>query len=134
MATATVGALISAYGVETLMWGSSHDRRTKIKTRFKNGKKLRVVHKLDQEQVRWIVREKLKDVLSDAEIARSMGVSARWVRKLWTRYRNTRPQDVAYPPRMGRPPDGPPGRKEHSAAISYCRQDRRMAVRLEATI
>ncbi|MBI1658858.1 MAG: transposase [Thaumarchaeota archaeon] len=134
MATATVDPRISAYGVETLVWGSSHDRRTKIKTRFKNGKKLRVVHKLDQEQVRWIVREKRKDVLSDAEIARSMGVSARWVRKLWARYRNTRPEDITYPPRMGRPPGGPPGRKEHSAVISCCRQDRRMAVRLEAII
>ena len=51
MATATVDPRISAYGVEMLVWRSSPDRRTKIKTRFKNGKKLRVVHKLDQEQV-----------------------------------------------------------------------------------
>ena len=120
--------------METLVWGSSHDRRTKIKTRFKNGKKLRVVHKLDQEQVRWIVREKRKDMLSDAEIARSMGVSARWVRKAVGQIPEYAARRHHIPARMGRPPGGPPGRKEHSAVISCCRQDRRMAVRLEAII
>ena len=33
--------------------------------------------------------------MSNAEIAESMGVSNRWVRKLWSRYRFTRPEDIA---------------------------------------
>ena len=75
-------SMISVHAVETLVCGSSHDSRTKIKTRFKNGKKLRVIHKLDEEQVKWIILQKHKKVMSDAEIAESMKVSARWVRKL----------------------------------------------------
>ena len=62
-----VDSTISACSVETLVCGSSSDRRTKIRTRFKNGKKLRVMHKLDEEQVRWVLTQKRKDVLSDAE-------------------------------------------------------------------
>ena len=60
-------SIISAYSVETLGCGSSSDRRTKIRTRFKNGKKLSVMRKLDEEQVRWILTQKRKDILSDAE-------------------------------------------------------------------
>ena len=52
MATSGVDTMISARGVEMKAGRSSHDRRTKIKTRFKNGKKIRVIHNLDEEQVR----------------------------------------------------------------------------------
>ena len=94
MSTSGVDTMISAHAVEMLVCGSSHDRRTKIKTRFKNGKKIRVIHKLDEEQVRWIMRQKANGQMSNAEIAEPMGVSDRWVRKLWSRYRFMRPEDI----------------------------------------
>ncbi|MDE0526732.1 MAG: DDE-type integrase/transposase/recombinase, partial [Thaumarchaeota archaeon] len=134
MAAKGVDPMISSRAVETLVCGSSHDPRTKIRTRFKNGKRLRVVRKLDEEQVKWIIRQKHKDEMSDTAIGESVGVSARWVRKLWSRYGSMPVEDIAYPPRMGRPPGGLPGRREHSAVISCCRQDRRMAVRLEVIV
>ena len=134
MATSGVDPMISARGVEMKAGGSSHDRRTKIKTRFKNGKKIRVIHKLDEEQVRWIVRQKANGQMGNAQIAESMGVSDRWVRKLWSRYRSTRPEDITWPPLMGRPVGGLPGRREHSAVLSCCSQGRRMAVRLETIV
>ena len=134
MATSGVDAMISARGVEMKAGGPSHDHRTKIKTRFKNGKKIRVIHKLDEEQVRWMMRQKANGQMGNAEIAESMGVSDRWVRKLWSRYRFTRPEDIAWPPQMGRPVEGLPGRREHSAVLSCCSQGRRMAVRLETMV
>ena len=134
MATSGVDTMISARGVEMKAGGSSHDRRTKVKTRFKNGKKIRVIHKLDEEQVRWMMRQKAHGQMGNAEIAESMGVSSRWVRKLWSRYRFTRPEDITWPPRMGRPVEGLPGRREHSAVLSCCSQGRRMAVRLETMV
>ena len=127
-------SMISTHAVEMKVCGSSHDRRTKIKTRFKNGKRFRVIHKLDEEQVRWIILQKHKGTSSDAEIAKSMKISARWVRKLWSRYRDMRIEDIRYPPRMGRPSEGLFGRREHAAVLSHCRHDRRMAVRLEILI
>lgn len=126
--------MMSARAVETKVCGQPRDRRTKIRTRFKGGKRLRVVHKLDEEQVKWIVRQKHKDEMSDAAIGGAMGVSARWVRKLWSRYRFARLEDITYPPRMGRPSGGLQGRREHSAVLSYCKRGRRMAVRLEKII
>ena len=42
MTVGGVDPMISSRAVETLVCGSSHDHRTKIRTRFKNGKKLRV--------------------------------------------------------------------------------------------
>ena len=94
---------ISTCRVKMMVCGSSHDRRTKIKTRFKNGKRLRVIHKLDEEQVRWIIRQKHNGLMSNTKIADSMGVSARRVMKLWSRHRYTRPESITYPPQMGRP-------------------------------
>ena len=134
MATSGVDTMIAARGVEMKAGGSSHDRRTKINTRFKNGKKIRVIHKLDEEQVRWIMRQKANGQMSNAKIAELMGVSDRWVRKLWSRYKSAPPEDITWPPRMGRPVEGLPGRREHSAVLSCCNQSRRMAVRLETII
>ena len=47
------------------------------KTRFKNGKNIRRIHKLDKEQIPWIIRQKVNGQISSAEIAESMGVSGR---------------------------------------------------------
>ena len=72
--------------------------------------------------------------MNNVEIVESVGVSARWVRKLWSKYKLTSPDDITYPLHMGRPSKGLAGRREHSAVISCCRNDRRMAVRLETII
>ena len=59
------------------------------------------------------MRQKANGQMSSAEIAESMGVSDRWVRKLWSRYRFTRPEDITWPPQMGQPVEGLPGPREH---------------------
>ena len=43
--------------------------------------------KLDPVKVEWIIRQKQKGQLTNRTIARSMGVSPIWVKKLWRRYR-----------------------------------------------
>lgn len=131
--TRQVDPMISRYAVETLVCGSPK-RRKKAKTRTKNGRKLLVVGKLDEEQVRWIIREKLKGELSNGTIAETQGVSVRWVQKLWARYKRRKPSDIVYPAPMGRPGNGLPGRREHSAVLSGCGLGRLMAVRLEAAV
>ena len=76
--------------------------------------------KLDESKVRHILRQSRKGILT-GEIAKSVGVSPRWIRLLCARYRNVDLKDVVYPLRMGRPKNGLPGRREQSAVIS-CRQ------------
>jgi putative transposase len=51
------------------------------------GRLYRVSLKLDPVKVAWIVRQKEKGQLPNRMIARSMGVSPIWVKKLWRRYR-----------------------------------------------
>ena len=109
MASRGVDPMVSVHAVEILVCGSSRDCRTKVRTRLKNGRKVRVIHKLDVAQVRWIIRQKRAGLANNVEIAESMGVSTRWIRKLWSRYGSTRPEDITYPPRMGRPPGGAGG-------------------------
>ncbi len=86
------------------------------------------------KQARWIVRQEREDDMSDVQIAKSTGVSARWVRKMLSRYGSVPVPEISYPPRTGRPAKGLPGRREHSAVISCCRQDMRMAVRQKVVI
>ena len=74
--------------------------------------------KLKESQVRWIIQEKHKGLLTNAEIAEPMGVSVRWVQKLWARHKRGNPQEISHPAPMGRPQAGLPGRKEHSAVLS----------------
>lgn len=38
--------------------GGAHDRRTNVKTGFKNGKKIRAIHKLGEEQTGRMMRQK----------------------------------------------------------------------------
>ncbi len=71
--------------------------------------------KLDQSKVEWIIQEKRKNS-RNKEIAASMGVSVRWVQKLWKRYRDK--DRIAYPAPMGRPKKCAPGRRDHSAVLS----------------
>ena len=74
--------------------------------------------KLDEGRVRWIVRQRRKGEMTDAQIAQTMKVSASWVRRLWRRFEGCEPKDIKYPARMGRPNNGIPGRREQSAVLS----------------
>ena len=73
--------------------------------------------KLDESKVRYILR-KSRNGTSTA-IAKEMNVSTRWIRKLCARCRNVDLKDVAYPIRMGRRPNGMPGRRGESAVLTY---------------
>ena len=74
--------------------------------------------KLDEGRVRWIVRQRRKGEMTDAQIAQTMKVSASWVRRLWRRFEGCEPKDIKYPARMGRPNNGITGRREQSAVLS----------------
>ena len=74
--------------------------------------------KLNESQVRWIVREKAKGILTNAQIAGTMGVTVRWVQKLQARHQNRPARDITHPVPMGRPCNGMPGCREHSAVLS----------------
>ena len=74
--------------------------------------------KLDESKVQYILRKHRKGV-STSEIAEEMNVSPRWIRKLCARYKDVDLKDVVYPIPRGRPPNGMPGRKEHSAVLTY---------------
>ena len=91
--------------------------RRRPKRRYIGKRKVRVMAKLDESKVRYILRQRRKGVPA-GEIAKTMGVSARWVRRLYARYRNVDLKDVTYPMRMGRPKSGLPGRREHSTVLA----------------
>ena len=100
-------------------------RRSRSKTwRNIGSRRVRMMAKLDQAKVEWIVRERCKGT-SSAEIARHMKVSVRWVQKLCRRY-----QDgcVSFPKPMGRPKRTPPGRRELSVIFSAVTNERRGAM------
>ena len=74
--------------------------------------------KLNTSQVQWIIREKTKGEKTNSEIAETMKVSTRGVKKLWTRYKRTPVKQISHPSQMGRPESGMTGRREHSAVLS----------------
>ncbi len=92
-------------------------------------RRVRVMHKLDESKVDWIVRRKREGKMTTAEIAAAIGVSSIWVKKLWARYKNA--GKIVYPKRMGRPKHGLTGRREHSAILSAKNICGYGAVRLE---
>ena len=73
--------------------------------------------KLDKSKVRWIIAQKRKGATAN-HVAQTMDVSTRWVKKLWVRYKHADAGKILYPARMGRPENGLPGRREHSAVLS----------------
>ena len=73
--------------------------------------------KLDESKVRWIITQKRKGAITN-HVAQTMDVSARWVKKLWARCKHTDADKILYPARTGRPENGLPGRREHSAVLS----------------
>ena len=90
--------------------------------------------KLEESQIRWIVRQKRKGELTNAEIAESMGVSVRWVQKMWARHKARAVGQMSHPAPMGRPPQGMPGRREHSAVLSARQAEHTGAVALQRII
>ena len=54
---------------------------------WRRGKRYFIYGKLDPVKVAWIIREKKKCQLTNQVIAQRVGVSAIWVKKLWSRYR-----------------------------------------------
>jgi len=87
--------------------------------------------KLDESKVKWILAEKRKGTYN-REIAEAMKVSVRWIQALWARYQNS--QEFVYPYEMGRPPNGLPGRREHSAVLSTITDECLGASRIESGI
>ena len=73
--------------------------------------------KLSTGRVRWIIRQKRMGE-TNARIAQSMGVSPRWVKKIWSRYRYADINTISYESRAGRRVSSAYGRREHSAVLS----------------
>ena len=81
------------------------------------GRRVRVMKKLDQSKVEYIVAEKRKGS-KNATIAEAMGISAGYVQKLWAGFKNAPKDRPVFPADMGRPTRGPPTREEQSAVLS----------------
>ena len=92
-----------------------------------------MMKKLDKSKVKWIILQK-QNGETTSSIAKTMNISTRWVKKLWARYRYTDPGRIIYPVPMGRPEDGLPGRREHSAVLTARTEDHLGAVRLHGII
>ncbi len=96
-------------------------------------KRTRVTKKLNESKVNWIIQKKREGNMTNAQIAESMNVSVIWVKKLWSRYKNCT-GTITYPLKMGRPENGLPGRREHSAVLSARGKHQRGAVWVEKSI
>ena len=129
-----VDSMISRHPVETQVCESKSPKSKKTNMRFRNGRWLQVVNKLDEEQVKWIIRQNRDGTATNREIADTMDISIRWVQRLCLKYKNTNPSMIRYPSTMGRPGNGLAGRREHSAVLSGYTENRRSAVRLEKII
>lgn len=71
--------------------------------------------KLDQSKVEYILAEKRKGT-KNAVIAENMGISVRYVQKLWARFKNTPKDKIVFPAPMGRPRKRSPTQNEQSVA------------------
>ena len=94
--------------------GRNRIQRRKKRWRYIGSRRVWIVRKLDESQVKWMLGEKRKGTCNK-KIAETMNVSVRWVQALWARYRDD--QSMVYPYPMGRPENGLPGRREHSAIL-----------------
>ena len=83
--------------------------------RYIGRRRVRVMKKLDQSKVEWIIKEKRKDTANNKEIAAKMNVSVRWVQKLHKRYKDA--DKIVYPVPIGMPKKSAPGRREHSVIL-----------------
>ena len=96
-------------------------------------RRVRVMKKLDESKVKWIILQKRKGETTSS-IAKTMNISTRWIKKLWARYRYADPGRITYPAPMERPEDSIPGRREHSAMLTVRTEDHLGAVRLHGII
>ena len=94
-------------------------RRPRRSPRWRHigGRRVRVMKKLDQSKVEYIVAEKRKGT-KNSIIAESMDITVRYVQMLWARFRDTPRGRIVFPAPMGRPRRGPPARSEQSAVLS----------------
>ena len=92
-------------------------------------RRVRVMKKLDQSKVEYIVAEKRKGTKNHA-ISESMGITVRYVQKLWARFKNTPKGKIVFPAPMGRPSRGTPTRSEQSAVLTARRALKSGASRL----
>ena len=118
--------------------GSKLDDRKSVKTRRPRRsqrwrhigcRRVRVMKKLDQSKVEYIVAEKRKGTKNHT-IAESMGITVRYVQKLWARFKNTPKEKIVFPSPMGRPLRGTPTRSEQSAVLTARRTIRSGASRI----
>lgn len=72
---------------------------------------MQVMKKLDQTKVEYIISEKRKGT-KNAVIAETMGISTRYVQKLWARFKNTPKGEIVFPAQMGRPRKSPTTKNE----------------------
>ena len=93
------------------------------------GRRVRVMKKLDQSKVEYIVAEKRKGT-KNGIIAESMDITVRYVQILWARFKDTPKGKIVFPATMGRPRRGPPTRHERSAVLSARRALRSGANRI----
>ena len=108
-------------------------RRHSPKWRHIGKRRVRVMKKLDESKVRWIIRESRRGTPTGA-IAKNAGISARWVQKLCRRYAGIPMGSISYPGNLGRPRKSLPGRREHSAMLSAVSRECSGAVSLESVI
>ena len=87
------------------------------KWRWIGTKRVRMMSKLDESKVQWIVRQRRSGVPA-AQVAETMKVSTRWVGSLVARYKGCEIGDIVFPQPMGRPRGGLPGRLEESTVVS----------------
>ena len=75
------------------------------------------MRKLDESKIKWIINQKAKRELTNAEIAQTMKISVRWIQKLWAQHRHN-PDKIIAPKSSGRPRNNIPGRQEHSCVLN----------------
>ncbi len=96
-------------------------------------RRVRVMKKLDESKVKWIMRENRKGTPCST-IAKNAGISTRWVQKICQRYSDVPIGEISYPVPLGRPKKSLPGRREHSAVLSAVSGECSGAVSLERKI
>ena len=79
--------------------------------------------KLDLKKVQWTVCQKQEGEITNAQMAKSMNISLRWVQKLWARYRHENAKNTLHPKKIVRTENGMHERRKHSAVLSAWAQE-----------
>ena len=75
-------------------------------------RRVKVMKKLDQTKVGWIIREKCNGV-HNIETVKTQKIFVRWAQKLWKKYKDM----IVLPAPRGRPKGCTSGRLEHSTVL-----------------